>query len=121
MYDDKPVIFAGWFDFGENINRQLRPDYSTPWGFLYRKIAIHLGWNYNLLTLYDTNINSVLMWNTGVFHSQKMMAEYFSYFGYDITVRDNDDVYEYKQIAIQKGLKPLDILDIGEYIIVYLG
>lgn len=121
MYEDKPVIFAGWFDFGENINRQLRPDYSTPGGFLYRKIAIHLGWNYNLMTLYDTNINSVLMWNTGAFNSQKLMAEYFSYFGYDITVRDNNDVYEYKQIAIREGMKPLEILDIGDYLLVYLG
>ena len=121
MYEDKPVIFAGWFDFGENINRQLRPDYSTPGGFLYRKIAIHLGWNYNLMTLYDTNINSVLMWNTGAFDSQKMMAEYFSYFGYDIIVRDNNDVYEYKQIAIKVGVKPLGIIDIGEFIVVYLG
>ena len=121
MYDEKPVIFVGWFDYGENISRQIRPDYSTPWGFLYRKIAIHLGWNYNLGKVYDTNISSVLVWNTGAFHSQKMMAEYFSYFGYDILVRDNDDVYEYRQIAIREGMKPLDILDIGEYIIVYLG
>lgn len=121
MYDEKPVIFVGWFDFGENINRQIRPDYSTPWGFLYRKIAIHLGWNYTLSKVYDTNISSVLVWNTGAFHSQKMMAEYFSYFGYDISVRDNDDIYEYKQIAIREGMKPLDILDIGDYILVYLG
>ena len=36
-------------------------------------------------------------------------------------VRDNDDIYEYKQIAIREGMKPLEILDIGDYLLVYLG
>ena len=57
-----------------------------------------------------------------------MLKNYMSYYGFDITVlEDLSDEEEkklkgyYELIAKEEGMKPLEIKDMGDYIMVYLG
>ncbi len=123
MYDDKPVIFVGNHDLGGNINRQTRPDPSTPGGYLYRKIAIHFGWDYDKTRIYDRGVTSVLSWAETAFGDPRMMKEIFSYYGYDITVPEVlswRSYSDYVQISLDEGMKPLEIRDMGDYLLVLL-
>ena len=122
MYDNgKTVIFVGNLDIGEYINAQMRQNNDTIGGFLYHKIAAHLGWAPDIRKVYQTNINSVMIWSEYAHNGQRLMGQYFSYLGYDIKVLNNNDIYKYWLIAIQEEMKPLEIRDMGEYILVFLG
>ena len=53
-----------------------------------------------------------------------MMAEIFSWYGYDITVPEVmswRSYSDYVQITLDRGMKPLEIRDMGDYILVRLG
>lgn len=121
QFEDKPVIFVGNLDLGNHINRQLNESMSTIGGRIYKKIAAYLGWPYHLNTVYGTNIIPIFIWNTGAYYSQDMMGKYFSYYGYDIQTWPSNDVYEYKMIAVEEGMKPFEIRDMGSYLLVFLG
>ena len=121
MYDDKPVIFVGEPDLGKNIRYQLNESMSTIGGRIYKKLAVFFGWMHDINTVYETDIMSVLLWNSAAYYSQTMMGRYFSYYGYDIQVWDSNDTYPYKLIAIEGGMKPGEIRDMGDYLLVFLG
>ena len=120
----KPVYIAGGVDLGKYINRQKRPDSSTPGGYLYRKIAIHFNWDYENTVLYESNINSVINWNRGVFVIPHKMSEYFSYYGIDANIQEYSSWREhnsYAKEAYDNGLRPLEARDMGDHILVFLG
>ena len=123
FYDEKPIMFVGNVDLGENINHQKHPVKSTIGGYIYRKLAIHFNWGYDGTILYDTNINSVLNWNIDAFRSQRMMAETFSYYGFDIEVVNFESWHAhlarfYESIEKKGPFQPWEIRDMGNYIIV---
>ena len=62
------------------------------------------------------------------FNGQVMIQKYLSYYGFDINVlSDLSDEEEdklkgyYELIANEENMKPFDIKDMGDYILVYLG
>lgn len=120
-FAEKPVYFIGLLDLGSTIEQQVKPDETSIGGYIYRKLAYYLGWNYDNIRLYESNINSIMSWNS--LYSQ-MMAPYFAYYGYDITMMENIDKDLYLQIVLyvlNEEMKPLEIRDMGSYILVYLG
>ncbi|MBQ6342957.1 MAG: hypothetical protein IJI41_07545 [Anaerolineaceae bacterium] len=126
-YDTKkPVIFTGAISLGDFVERQSKPNQKTIFGYLYRKIAIHMNWDYNMTKIYSTDVNSLLNWNIMAFKSQRLMGEYFSYYGFDIqtldqmTWRTHND-YLKQAVDTTGELHPLEILDLGDILLVYLG
>ena len=96
----KPVVFCGKYHLGNYI------DSAKP-------------------AEVETDINSCINWGMVSFNNQKMMENYFSYFGFDIKTKD---IYfdrqvkkEYEKIAKQNQMNPYDIKDMGDYILVYFG
>lgn len=120
-YPEKPIYFIGLLDLGDNINQRVRPDENTPGGYLYRKLSYHFDLNYLDTRLYESNVNSVMSWNS---LGSQMMVPYFAYYGYDINVLENISTDLYRQIVhyvLKEEMKPFEIRDMGSYILVYLG
>lgn len=129
-YDiSKKVIFCGEYQLGDFINNQIIVSENNTAGkfeMLIRKMIGH-----NETKYYDefvkTNVNSILNWNSIAFNSQIMMREYLSYYGYDIKVVEEIDINrhdwieKYELIAKENQMKPLEIKDMGSYILVYFG
>ena len=122
----KTVVFTGEISLGNNIDRQIKPNQKSLFGYLYRKIAIRMNWDYDKTEIYSTDVNSLLNWNIMSFDSQRQMKEYFSYYGFDIQTLDpmtwrihND--YLKQAVDTVGELHPLDILDLGDLLLVYLG
>lgn len=121
-FDDKPVFFVGGITLGSNINNQIRPDEKSIGGYIYRKLSYHYGWNYEQEKIYDTDVNSVINWS--VIDAQNMMADYMSYYGFDIKVLGRIDAENFRRIVlyvIDEQMKPFEIRDMGSYILVFLG
>ena len=71
-----------------------------------------------------TNVNSLLSWSKKAFENQSMMQEYFKYCGFDVqTVETFTEEFYQKNIEIAKksGMKPFEIKDMGDYLIVCIG
>lgn len=123
-FDDKLVIFVGGMDLGNNINRQRHPNQKTIGGYIYRKLAYHFNWGYEDTFIYDTNVYPLINWNIRAFGHQKMMQEYLSYYGYEVKVLDDLPWYlyeNYQYLAKDLNMKPFEIRDLGDYIMVYFG
>lgn len=125
-FDHKTIVFVGKYDIGRWISSQIKPDTNTIGGRIYKFIWNNINDEFDVENeeFVDTNVNSLLNWASGAFESQKMMREVFSYCGYDIQVLDvfsQDDRNRYEQIAIERGMRPFEIADIGECILVCLG
>ncbi|MBQ4512377.1 MAG: glucosyltransferase domain-containing protein [Anaerolineaceae bacterium] len=122
----KPVYFVGKISLGEFVNSQNRPNLSERGGYLYKKYAETNGLLskiYNFMKIYKSNVNSIINWNRFGFGEQKMMYEYLSYYGFDITAEDTlqaEDYEFYLHQAIDNNMKPMSVLDMGDYILVYL-
>ncbi|MBQ6503257.1 MAG: glucosyltransferase domain-containing protein [Flexilinea sp.] len=126
FYEEKPIMFVGYINLGENINRQKHPVQSNIGGYIYRKLAIRFNWRYEKTILYETNVNSLINWNYAAFGSQKMMAETFSYYGFDIEVFDPESwdahLWQYYESIEKTGpFQPLEIRDVGDFLIVFFG
>ena len=126
-FEDKPVVFAGIYDMGNWISPQVEVDTSTPGGKLYQKIweALNSGQTFESGRFIQNTVTSGLNWaaNTYLPH-QTMLGKCFSYCGYDIQVWDiyvHSDMKEYEQIAREEGMRPFEIRDMGDYILVCLG
>ena len=96
----KPVVFCGNYDLGDMIKKEVRG-------------------------VTESNVNSVINWSMVAYDNQDMMKELFSYYGYDIKVLDEPfeemNLGDYNAIAIQNGMKALEIRDLGNYIMVFFG
>ncbi len=120
---DKTVIFVGNLDLGDIVDNQKKIDTTKPGGWLYRKIAIHLGWSYDI-KLYETNVKPLMTVYRRFYGGQKPMADLFAYYGFDIKTRSiisQKEIDQYTKIARSEGMKPLEIKDMGDYILVFMG
>ena len=97
---EKTVIFCGKYDIGDYID-ELKPDEM------------------------QSNINSCINWAVVANNNQNMMKQYMSFCGFDIKVTDQffdrGVRKQYEEIAKKNGMKPFDIKDMGDYILVYFG
>ena len=126
----KTVIFCGEYQLGSFIQDQLVIDENSFAGKIESKIRDVIGQHSN--RYYDefvsTNVNSFWNYQLNTYNGQIMLKNYMSYYGFDITVlEDLSDEEEkklkgyYELIAKEEGMKPLEIKDMGDYIMVYLG
>lgn len=122
----KPVYFVGEINLGEFINNQTHPNPSTLGGYFYKKIAADYGLLskiYNYAKIYDSNNNSHINWCRMAHGGQRLMYSYLSYYGFDISTSETMDFREhdyYLQQAVDMGMKPFSVKDMGDYILVYL-
>ena len=126
----KTVIFCGEYQLGSFIEDQI----TIQKGSLAKKIesSIREMLGHDLEREYDefvcTNINSFFNTQMDAFNGQVMIQKYLSYYGFDINVlsglskKEEDKLKGYYElIAKEEGMKPYDIKDMGDYILVYLG
>lgn len=127
---EKTVIFCGEYQLGNYIEDQI----TVKEGSLADKIEKfirekldHDDSRYYNEFVYN-NINSFFNKQMDAAHGQIMLKEYLSYFGYDINVLENLSEKEedklkgyYESIAKKENMKPYEIKDMGDYILVYLG
>lgn len=102
---DKEIVFCGRYQASEYLKSKIfRGD---------KKIT-------------DTNHKSVLTWSTAAFPGKKVnvMKKLFSYCGYDLNIvhkYSKNKIIELARYARKIGMNPLEIRDVGDYILVYLG
>lgn len=125
---DKTVIFCGQYQMGAFIEDQVTIKDGTVADTVenfVRSLTGHEEKPGKIKYIYS-NINSHLNWAEHAFEG-KMMQRYLSYYGFDINVPEviEGDEKEYllrfEEVAVSEGMKPLDIKDMGDYILVYLG
>lgn len=119
-FEEKETVFVGNYDTGEWIQSKVSVNEDTFSGKLYSKIFEERSKEKYI----GTNVNSLLNWSSYAFKSQNMMKEYFSYCGYDIQVMEPFSWERYEEIckiAYEKKMRPFEIADMGDYLIVCLG
>lgn len=124
-YDRKPVVIVTPYKIGEWINRLITVDESSLNGRLFCKI-------YNKITLpykfVDTNINCAT-------EQYAALKNYFAYCGFDVEItgpveKPHTPEYGHKDLTLIKEatdwaksnkMRPYQIKDVGDYLIVSLG
>lgn len=127
----KPVAFVGNYQIGDHISKQISVDESSWNGRLFYSIYDRFISKLDRPYFYGANVNSVF--------GHYQLQECFNYFGYDVdVVLPSDlaklDVYPKKYVKTgdiilqnaaslvkEKGIKPYQVYDAGNYLIVYLG
>ena len=124
-YDlEKPVVFCGKYHLGDNINNQITVKEGSIEDWLIKN---YIGENNRRINrrITDRNVTSVINWAIRAFGDQNMIKEYLSYCGYDINITnepfDQNTSDKYELVAIDNGMKPHSIKDMGDYILVYMG
>ena len=136
QFDEKPVIFVGRYDMGSWITEKTKPTENS-WGTqvlsrIYEIFSSSTSGTMSggsvsdsiIMHGMESNVNSALNWSTVAWDSQNMMKEYFSYYGYDISL-----VQPYSEAVCNEALetsrhnklRPFEIMDAGNYLIVCLG
>lgn len=119
-YDiNKTVVFVcESYDLGEWINEQVSANlFDFSGWFASGKPAVKRE------KFIDTNIYQFLPWASAAFFSQKQIGFIFSYCGYDLNVLDEideDQRNKYYEVVEAHNMKPYEIRDMGEYILVNL-
>ena len=121
---EKPLIFVGDFSNG-NYSYEQTHDMGNTWnGRLYRKIRNKLDGTelWKSPALVQTTVASGIDFYHWEFDG-KLMDQFLAYFGYDYTVTalSRVELEPYNEEAMRLGMKPFQILDRGDYILVCLG
>ena len=127
---EKTVIFCGEYQLGSFIQDQIVVDDNSLGGkvenYFREKLGVEQTRKYEEFVF--NNINSYFNKQMDAFNGQTLLQRYLSYYGFDINVlSDLTDEQEdklkgyYENIAKQEGMKPYEIKDMGDYILVYLG
>mgnify|MGYP003313755489 CR=1 FL=1 len=127
---DKTVIFCGEYQLGDFIQDQIIIDEDSLGGkvenYFREKMGVEQTRKYEEFVF--NNINSYFNKQMDAFNGQTLLKRYLSYYGFDINVlSDLTDEEEdrlkgyYEKIAKQEGMKPYEVKDMGDYILVYLG
>ena len=119
----KEIVFCGKNHLGHYISDQI----TVPENSIERKFFNMIGSSFeeDNETITDTAVKSVINWAIRAFENQKTMEKLFSYCGYDIKTSDmyfdRNTNREYEKIALSNNMKPMEIKDMGDYILVYFG
>lgn len=125
-YDKKEIVFTGCFHPGSYIENKIifGSDKARIFHPFYSKIA-------QIAVIENQKIEQsvvvpIINWSNLADTGNNMMELLFSYCGYDFDIyqysaTSYDDFYYYWEIAKRENMKPLEIKDMGEYILVYLG
>ena len=124
-YDtSKPLIFVGNFSNGDASYAATHGAANTWNGNLYRRIRHRIDGTptWRSPALVQTTVASAIDFYHWEFDGQ-LMGEFLSYFGYDfdVTALSRKELVPYNEEAQGLGMKPFQILDRGDYILICLG
>lgn len=124
-YDtSKPLIFVGDFSNGDAFFNVTHDTASTRAGRLYRQIRNRIDGTptWKSPHIVQTTVSSAIDWYHWEFDGQ-LMGQFLSYFGYDFDVKalSRKELEPYNQEALELGMKPFNILDRGDYLLVCVG
>lgn len=117
-FKNKPVVFVSSYSIGKWISEQTYVD-SKKWNgklffYIYDKFSSNSCSSFKFI---QTNVNPFLDKNLMI--TPKMI---FDYYGYDIDIIESPIILrEATKIAKEKGIRPFDIYDNGNYLIVQLS
>lgn len=118
-YEAKEVVFVGELDLGDYVNgSKIAKDDSAGGKFesyLRKRFNGTSNWKFT-----ENLAESSVTWEA---NEARQIGEFLSFLGYDIVYTDKYydermDIYDY---AIKTQMRPLEIRDVGDYIIVFLG
>lgn len=117
--NSKPIAFTGEYEFGNFIESQIYFDEEA----LIIKAVDVIGNTFGFTDmpraeLLETNVNSLINWSKTW---DLAMKNYFSYCGYDIDVYVNDKNEDLDKLAKENNMKPYEILEFDDFLLVYLG
>ncbi len=118
-YEEKPIVVLGTYYFGDWIDQQIKINPNKWNGELYIRVYEDI-MNEPLINYspHDTALTSVLFWSE---ISTGMMDNYFSYYGFNFDVLEDDATRkEAEEIAQKNNMGKYEILETKEYIIVTL-
>ena len=121
---EKPLIFVGNFSNGDAMYYSTHDSGKTRAGMLFRKIRHKIDgtpvWKSPLLV--QSTISSAIDFYHEEFDG-RLMGEYIAYYGYDFNVPalSRDDHIPYNEEAASLGMKPFNISDRGDYILICIG
>lgn len=121
----KEVYFVGNYNLGENINSQIYVNPNSFAGRIEKSLKEKFGFNgeeYNI-PMVSTNVSSTINWGINA-PWYETLRNYFSYCGYDLNINTNvtsDVIEEYYNIAKENNMKPQEIIEFDNYIIVFFG
>lgn len=121
----KEVYFVGSYSLGENINSQIYVDDNTLAGRFENHLREKFGFTgkeYNI-PMISTNVSSTINWGIDA-PWYETLKNYFSYCGYDLNINvdaTEDMITKYLEVAKQNNMKPQEILELNDYIVVYMG
>lgn len=125
---EKTVIFCGEYQLSDYIGKQMYIDENSFAGkteLFVRKLIGKEERKYRT-SYVDAAVMPIINWNITAEEGYEMKL-YLSYFGYDINVlkeipgNEREYLYKYELIAKKENMKPLDIKDMGDYLLVYFG
>ena len=124
-YDtSKPMIFVGDFSNGDAIYGITHDLGETRQGALYRRIRHKIDGTetWKSPALVQTTVSSAIDWYHWEFDGQ-LMGRFLAYYGYDFDVRalSREELEPYNAEAAELGMKPFQIIDRGDYLLICLG
>ena len=122
-YDAKPVVFVGEYSLGSEIWVRTAADGYSFKDQIYYEIRYFLTGKTNKTVYVQSNVTSAMNWYKEQFDGE-LMDDYFAYYGYDLDVVENiseEDYLEYLKLAMSLEMKPLQIEDMGSYLLVCVG
>ncbi len=128
QYDpQKPIVVVGAAQDSGYIVEQVSVDENSLGGRLWCSVYRLLGVEDEIAShrkYVSTNVNSQLNWSVTAFESQDIIISYFSYCGYEFdsyTKLSGQPIGYFIETAQSEGMKPMEIRDMGEYTLIYLG
>ena len=124
-YDtSKPIIFVGNFSNGDAFYNVTHDTGKTRAGNLYRRIRHKIDGTelWKSPALVQTTVSSAIDWYHWEFDGE-LMGQFLAYYGYDYDVQalSRKDLEPYNEEALSLGMKPFNILDRGDYLLVCVG
>ena len=124
-YDtSKPLIFVGDFSNGDALYSITHDLGETRQGALYRRIRHRIDGTetWKSPALVQTTVSSAIDWYHWEFDG-RLMGRFLAYYGYDFDVRalSREELEPYNAEAAELGMKPFQIIDRGDYLLICLG
>ena len=120
----KPIIFVGDFTNGDAFYNVTHDTGTTRAGSLYRRIRHKIDGTdlWKSPSLVQTTVSSAIDWYHWEFDGN-LMGQFLSYYGYDFDVMalSRKDLEPYNEEAGSLGMKPFQIHEGEEYILVCVG
>ena len=125
-YSEKKIVFVGEVDFGDWVNSQIVASEDSIGGSIehfFRQIFTPGVPNYKFTDSIVLSVLNGAKWTTNE-EKQLYFKKYFSYLGYDIVIDDTltyEELQMYEKIADEENMRPFEIKEVDDVVLVNLG